>query len=62
MEGAARRLKAKNGGHRQRYVTIDVDSCEMTFFSEQKKLRSSDENLRHLTVNTTSQITATHPS
>jgi hypothetical protein len=26
MEGAARRLKAKNGGHRQRYVTIDVDS------------------------------------
>jgi hypothetical protein len=26
MEGAARRLKARNGGHRQRYVTIDVDS------------------------------------
>jgi hypothetical protein len=26
MEGAARRLKAGNGGHRQRYVTIDVDS------------------------------------
>jgi hypothetical protein len=26
LEGAARRLKARNGGHRQRYVTIDVDS------------------------------------
>lgn len=26
MEGAARRLKAQNGGHRQRYVTLDVDS------------------------------------
>jgi len=26
MEGAARRMKAKNGGHRQRYVTLDVDS------------------------------------
>jgi hypothetical protein len=26
MEGAARRLKAGNGGHRQRYVTLDVDS------------------------------------
>lgn len=26
LEGAARRLKAQNGGHRQRYVTLDVDS------------------------------------
>lgn len=26
LEGAARRLKAGNGGHRQRYVTLDVDS------------------------------------
>lgn len=26
MEGTARRLKAQNGGHRQRYVTLDVDS------------------------------------
>ena len=26
MESAARRLKAGNGGHRQRYVTIDIDS------------------------------------
>ena len=26
MEGAARRLRAQNGGHRQRYVTLDVDS------------------------------------
>lgn len=26
MEGAARRLKAQNGGHRQRYVTLDIDS------------------------------------
>ena len=26
MEIAARRLKAQNGGHRQRYVTLDIDS------------------------------------
>ena len=26
LEGAARRLKAGNNGHRQRYVTLDVDS------------------------------------
>jgi len=26
LEGAARRLKATNGGHRQRYVTLDIDS------------------------------------
>jgi len=26
LEGAARRLKAQNGGHRQRYVTLDIDS------------------------------------
>jgi len=26
MEVAARRLKAQNGGHRQRYVTLDIDS------------------------------------
>ncbi len=26
LEGAARRLRAGNGGHRQRYVTLDVDS------------------------------------
>jgi hypothetical protein len=26
MEGAARRMKAQNGGHRQRGVTIDIDS------------------------------------
>lgn len=26
LEGSARRLKAANGGHRQRYVTLDIDS------------------------------------
>jgi len=26
LEGAARRLKSQNGGHRQRYVTLDIDS------------------------------------
>lgn len=26
LEGAARRLKAQNSGHRQRYVTLDIDS------------------------------------
>jgi hypothetical protein len=26
LEGAARRIKAQNGGHRQRHVTLDVDS------------------------------------
>jgi hypothetical protein len=26
IEGAARRVKARNGGHRQRYLTLDIDS------------------------------------